>query len=184
MNLAVQRDFSLPAASRQARTVSVLAGKVLSGDSQMSGVFCLKNMWLQMLACREGKPRSLGVGGRLFSRGAGWRHGVGAGFGQGGSEASCGCRICPLHRELPGCRMEKILRCLAAFWVGRVEQPPSLCPWPRHARHCQAPGRPRGHGRGGMLTVSVPGRGLWQVPWGTRSWGLASLCRCPPHPFP
>lgn len=39
MNLAVQRDFSLPAASRQARPASVLAGKVLLGDGQISGVF-------------------------------------------------------------------------------------------------------------------------------------------------
>lgn len=44
MNLAVQRGFSLPAASRQARLVSALTGKVLPGDGQMSGVFCLKNV--------------------------------------------------------------------------------------------------------------------------------------------
>lgn len=44
MNLAVQRGFSLPAASQQARLVSALAGKVLPGDGQMSGVFCLKNV--------------------------------------------------------------------------------------------------------------------------------------------
>ena len=44
MNLAVRRDFSLPAASRQARPVSALAGKVLPGDSQMLGMFCLKKM--------------------------------------------------------------------------------------------------------------------------------------------
>lgn len=44
MNLAVQRGFSLPATSRQARPLSALAGKVLPGDGQMLGVFCLKNV--------------------------------------------------------------------------------------------------------------------------------------------
>lgn len=92
MNLAVQRGFSLPAASQQARLVSALAGKVLPRDGQMSGVFCLKNVWLQMLACGEEKLRC--VAGRgcspvALGAGAGWvlgsgrlaaRPRVGAGF--------------------------------------------------------------------------------------------------------
>lgn len=56
MDSAVQRGFSLPAASWP---VSLWAGKGLPGDGQMSGVFCLKNVGLQMLACREEKPRCL-----------------------------------------------------------------------------------------------------------------------------
>lgn len=58
---------------------------------------------VQMLVCR-GKSQDTAEE-RLFPRGSGCWRGVGAGLGSG--EALRGCRICLLHRELPGCRMEK-----------------------------------------------------------------------------
>lgn len=64
-------------------------------------------------------------GERLFSRGAGCWRGFSAGFGQVSSEASCGCRICLLHWELPGCRMEKYSGARPRFGLGRLSSPPA-----------------------------------------------------------
>lgn len=64
-------------------------------------------------------------GERLFSCGTGCWHGLGAGFGQVSSEASCGCRICLLHRELPGCRMEKYSGARPRFGLGGLSSPPA-----------------------------------------------------------
>lgn len=62
-------------------------------------------------------------GERLFSRGVGCQHGVGARFRQGSSEASCGCRICLLHQELPRCRMEKYPDARPRFGLGGLSSP-------------------------------------------------------------
>lgn len=130
MNLAVQRGFSLPAASR---LLSVLAGKVLPGDSRMLVVFWLKTCDYRCWACREEKTRWRG--GRdcspvVPSAGMGWALGLGDSF-----EASCECRICLLRWKLPGCRMYRYSDAQPRFGLGWSSSPPASawvygCPQP------------------------------------------------------
>lgn len=98
-------------------------------------------------------------GERLLSRGAGCQHGLGAGFGQGGSEASRGCGICLLCRELPGCGMEKYSGAWPCFGLGGWSGPPAS------ARRCGTLGTAGlgGSPQGSGMSRGGPGAGIWWV---------------------